>query len=79
MNLKTIQIGMYRILRKLGVPRHEIDAEADIENDYFFDDTEKKMLLNFVEFRYSIELTKADEDKIQQVKHITDIIESKNL
>lgn len=78
MDTQTINIGVYRILRKLGISRNDITPEADIDKDYFFDELDKKMLFNFLEFRYHIELTSKEECKIHKVKHITDIVASKN-
>lgn len=74
MSEKAVEIGLYRILRKLGVPREEVAFEADFDKDYFFSEPEKKMIFNFVEFRYDLTIPEHIENKTHNLNYLIDYI-----
>lgn len=57
---KTTRLGMYRILRKLGVQRDEIRPEASFETDFFFDEKDWLCFQFFVESKFNISIEEAE-------------------
>lgn len=74
MSERILHIRMYRILRKLGVPRDEITLDADFEQDYLLSAGEKNLLLNWIEFRYEIEFSKNEENQFHNTFQLMQII-----
>lgn len=77
MSERILSIGMYRLLRKLGVPREEVLPEADFDRDYFFTAIEKDILLNWVEFRYEIEFSQNEENLFHNPTQLLYMIKQK--
>jgi acyl carrier protein len=62
---KTIRLGVYRVLRKLGVTRDYIYPEATFKNDLFFDDSDWNCFLFFIEEQFKISIN--DEEALKMV------------
>ena len=62
---RQVRLGMYRVLRKVGVSRNDIMPEASFSNDLFFDDIDWKCFLCFVEEQFHIIIN--DEEARQMV------------
>ena len=60
---KEINVGIYRILRKLGVTREDIKPETQFKNDLFFDETDWTCFMFFVESKFNIAIS--DEEQVQ--------------
>lgn len=78
MNEKTLQIGLYRILRKMGIPREEVAFEADFDKDYFFSNSEKNMIFNFVEYKYNLIIPKMVENNAHNINYLMNYIKQQN-
>lgn len=77
MRERTLTIGMYRILRKIGVPREEVVLDGDFDRDYFFTVFEKNMLFNSVELKYEIEFTESEENQLHNPEKLMQLIKEK--
>lgn len=65
---KKTRLGMYRILRKLGVKRDEINPEVSFKTDLFFDDNDWLCFLFFVESRFDISIDDQELDSFTNIE-----------
>ena len=72
---RQVRLGMYRVLRKVGVNRQDIMPEASFTSDLFFDEIDWKCFLCFVEERFHILL---GDDEIRQLVTVENSIELVN-
>lgn len=72
---KKINLGIYRILRKLGVDRDEIKPETQFQNDLFFDEIDWNCFLFFVESKFDISISNEEEVQLQTIGNSIDIID----
>jgi acyl carrier protein len=57
--MNRIDIGLYKILRKLGVQRDEISPETSFTKDLFFDDRDWQCFLFLLESNMQVDLNEA--------------------
>lgn len=69
---RQVRLGMYRVLRKVGVNRNDIMPEASFSNDLFFDDIDWKCFLCFVEEQFHIII---NDDEARQMVTVENCIE----
>lgn len=72
---KTTRLGMYRILRKLGVSRDEIRPDASFETDLFFDEKDWLCFHFFVESKFNISI---EEEELMQLTNLESSISTVN-
>ncbi len=72
---KTTRLGMYRILRKLGVKRDEIYPEVSFEKDLFFDEQDWTCFLFFIESKFDISI---DDEEIVGLTNLESSIKTVN-
>jgi len=72
---KEIKLGVYRILRKLGVNRDEIYPEAKFNTDYFFDDKDWNCFLFFIESKFDISITDEEQKELVSVGNTIDFVD----
>ncbi len=72
---KDIKLGVYKILRKLGVNRDEIYPEAKFKTDYFFDDVDWNCFLFFVESKFNISITDDDQKEMVTLANTIDVVD----
>jgi len=72
---RQVRLGMYRVLRKVGVNRQNIMPEASFSADLFFDEIDWKCFLCLVEERFNIVL---GDDEIRQLVTVENTIELVN-
>jgi acyl carrier protein len=71
---KTIRLGVYRVLRKLGVNREYIYPEASFKNDLFFDDTDWNCFLFFIEEQFNISINDDEALKMASVANSIEVV-----
>ena len=71
---RSILIGTYKILRRLGAERDEIAPETTFDKDLFFDEIDQKCLLFLVESNFGIEFSPTEEKKLHTVNDLVQII-----
>lgn len=71
---KEINVGMYRILRKLGVTREDIKPETQFKNDLFFDETDWNCFMFFVESKFNIAISNEEEIEFQTIENSINIV-----
>jgi acyl carrier protein len=72
---KNIKLGLYRILRKLGVTRDEIQPDTQFKNDLFFDDTDWNFFLFFVENKFNISISDEEQMQFRTIGNTIDILD----
>lgn len=71
---KQIRLGMYRVLRKVGVNRQYIYPEASFSTDLFFDDIDWKCFLCFVEEQFNIEINDEEAQRLVTVENTIELV-----
>ncbi len=69
MENKTIRRILYRVLRKTGVPRNEIQLDASFEEDLRFDQVDWALFLYYLEDSFNIAI---NEDQISHLSRVKD-------
>lgn len=59
---------MYKVLRKTGVSRSDIELEASFQEDLKFDQVDWTIFLFYVEESFNIDIDEKDVMKLHQVK-----------
>ncbi len=72
---KEINLGLYRILRKLGVGREDIKPETQFKNDLFFDDIDWNCFLFFVESKFNIAISDEEQLQLRTIENSIDVID----
>ena len=68
MNDKMIRRNLYRVLRKTGVPRERIAADASYENDMLMDATDMTCFFFYLETKFNLALENETLPKIDSVQ-----------
>ena len=71
---KEINVGIYRILRKLGVTREDIKPETQFKNDLFFDETDWTCFMFFVESKFNIAISNEEEGQFETIENSINIV-----
>ncbi|MBR5167707.1 MAG: hypothetical protein IKW86_06530 [Salinivirgaceae bacterium] len=71
---KQVRLGVYRVLRKVGVNRQYIYPEASFTNDLFFDDIDWKCFLCFVEEQFKIEINDEEAQRLVTVENTIELV-----
>lgn len=74
---KHIHRDLYRILRKMGAKRNEIELNEKLTDLICFDDQEWLCFYFFIESRFNISLTSLEEKSMQTVANTITLIEKK--
>lgn len=76
MENKTIRRTLYRVLRKTGVPRNNIELEASFQDDLNFDQVDWAIFLYYMEDTFNIAINEEDVLRLNQVKDSLELIEN---
>jgi acyl carrier protein len=76
MENKTIRRTLYRVLRKTGVPRDNIELEASFQDDLNFDQIDWAIFLYYMEDSFNIAINEEDVSRLNQVKDSLELIEN---
>ncbi len=76
MENKTIRRTLYRVLRKTGVPRDNIELEASFQDDLNFDQVDWAIFLYYMEDSFNIAIKEEDVSRLNQVKDSLELVES---
>ena len=71
---KQVRLGVYRVLRKVGVNRQYIYPEASFTNNLFFDDIDWKCFLCFVEEQFNIEINDEEAQRLVTVENTIELV-----
>lgn len=71
---RQVRLGVYRVLRKVGVNRNDIYPEASLSTDYFFDDIDWKCFFCFVEEQFKIQLSDEETSQLVTVGSTIDLV-----
>ncbi|MBO7595297.1 MAG: hypothetical protein J6T12_10025 [Salinivirgaceae bacterium] len=71
---KQVRLGVYRVLRKVGINRQYIYPEASFTNDLFFDDIDWKCFLCFVEEQFKIEINDEEAQRLVTVENTIELV-----
>jgi len=76
MENKTLRRTLYRVLRKTGVPRNDLELEASFQDDLNFDQVDWAIFLYYMEDTFNIAINEADVSRLNQVKDSLYLIEN---
>jgi len=68
MDDKTIRRIMYRVLRKTGIPKEEIELEASFQDDLNFDKVDWNLFLFYMEDFFNISVPDVEIPNLKRVK-----------
>lgn len=72
---KEIKLGVYKILRKLGVDRDDIQPETQFKNDLFFDDMDMTCFLFFVESKFNISISDEETNQLKTIENSISVVD----
>ncbi|MGE4585801.1 MAG: phosphopantetheine-binding protein [Mangrovibacterium sp.] len=76
MENKTIRRTLYRVLRKTGVPRNNIELEASFRDDLNFDQIDWALFLYYMEDTFGIAIDDKDVSRLNQVKDSLELVQN---
>lgn len=76
MGNKTIRRTLYKVLRKTGVPRNEIELNASFNEDLRFDQVDWALFLFYLENSFKINVEEEEISQMYQVKDTLHLVES---
>ncbi len=76
MENKTIRRTLYKVLRKTGVPRKEIELDADFDEDLNFDQVDWALFLYYLEEGFKINVEDEEISRMHQVKDTLILMEN---
>lgn len=76
MENKTIRRTLYKVLRKTGVPRKEIELDATFNEDLNFDQVDWALFLYYLEDFFKINVKDEEISRMYQVKDTLVLMES---
>ena len=76
-NQRTLNLKLYRIIRKMGVPRSDVQLPATLTFDLGFDSYDMNIFLFYLEAFFNIEITDNEIPKLQTIEHTIHFLEQK--
>lgn len=76
MENKTIRRTLYRVLRKTGVPRKEIELDATFNDDLNFDQVDWALFLFYLEESFKIDVKDEEISRMHQVRDTLSLMET---
>ena len=76
MENKTVRRTLYKVLRKTGVPRNEIELDASFSEDLNFDQVDWALFLFYLEDSFNINVEEEDISHMYQVKDTLSLMEN---
>ena len=73
----AIQKSLYRVLRKTGVPRQNIELEASFHDDLNFDHVDWAIFLYYMENTFNIAINDEEAASLNQIKDSLKLVENK--
>lgn len=74
MENKTIRRTLYKVLRKTGVPRNEIELDATFNEDLNFDQVDWALFLYYLEDSFKINVEDEEISRMYQVKDTLNLV-----
>ncbi len=71
MSNKSIRRNLYKVLRKTGVPRERIAADASFSYDLMMDEVDMTCFLFYLETKFNVEI---DNESLQNIKTVQSTI-----
>lgn len=75
--MKTTKIGLYKIFRRMGIHREEIDLNTSFSTDLFFDKNDMNIFLFFIETKFNIEVNDNEMVQLRTVNNTINFIDQK--
>ena len=74
---KELNLGLYKIFRKMGVPRNQVSLKNNLLDDLGFDNFDMNIFLFFLESKFNIEVNTTDVTKLTTIGHTLHFVEEK--
>lgn len=65
---------MYKVLRKTGVPRDEIELDASFQEDLKFDQVDWALFLYYLENSFNIAIRDEEVSRLYQIKDSIELV-----
>ncbi len=72
-----LDLRLYKIFRKMGVPREQVSLKANLTNDLFFDNNDMNILLFFLESKFNININDGDLPQLKTIGQTLHYIEER--
>ncbi|MCW0481577.1 hypothetical protein [Gaoshiqia sediminis] len=76
MENRTLRRTLYRVLRKTGVSRTDIELDASFQEDLKFDQVDWALFLYYLEDSFNINIDDNDVSRLFQVKDSLDLVKN---
>ena len=76
MENKTMRRTLYRVLRKTGVPRNEIELDASFNEDLNFDQLDWTLFIFYLENTFNISVNDEEISRLCQVRDSLELVKS---
>lgn len=76
MENKTARRTLYKVLRKTGVSRNDIELDASFQEDLKFDQVDWTIFLFYMEESFNIAINEGEALKLNQVKDTLKLVKS---
>ncbi len=74
---KGLNLRLYKIFRKIGVPRSQVMLKTNLYDDLGFDNYDIKIFLFFLESKFNIEVDDTEVTKLTTIAHTLHFVEEK--
>ncbi len=75
--MKKPNLSLYRIFRKMGVPREQVALKTNLYKDLGFDASDINILLFFIESRFNININEKEIGRLVTIGHTINFVEEK--
>ncbi len=70
-------LSLYKIFRKMGVSRNEINLSTSLQKDLCFDHFDMNIFLFFLESRFDINISEQEVPQLQTVANTLEFVQNK--
>lgn len=75
--MRTTKIALYKIFRRMGINRDDIELNTNLNTDLFFDNDDMNIFLFFIETKFKIDVNDNEIPQLQTVNNTINFIEKK--
>lgn len=76
-DMSMLDLQLYKIFRKMNVPREELSLRAELTSDLGFDNFDMNIFLFLLESKFNIQIHDNEVNQLKTVGHTVHFIEEK--
>ncbi len=77
--MKNTRIALYKIFRRMGIRRQNINVAANLFTDLLFDRVDMNIFLFLLERTFQIEVKNEEENQLQTIDDVIYYIDNRNM